>query len=245
MIRPPGGRGARGLVTTYLDDRPRLIMARLPIAFAGRAAGGGGLTARLSSASRRRPIATLSTNRTEEAIPAPRGLIYDRAGRVLVTNVPTFAVKLRPADLPQAQRPQVVERLAALLDMDVAEVNAAIDSNPGSNFDLVRIADADERTALLISRRGPLTCPGLRRRRGSPPVHGRPVASQISGTLVLCPRAAPRSPAHRHPRRSVGQDGPGAQTRPARASTAPSVGETRPGGGHRSSRRSAGKPGRY
>jgi penicillin-binding protein 2 len=88
----------------------------------------------------------------EEAIPAPRGLIYDQAGRALVTNVPTYAVKLRPADLPQHLRPEVVERLAALLDMSVAEINASIDSNPGSNFDLVRLAgDVDERTALLIS----------------------------------------------------------------------------------------------
>ena len=35
-----------------------------------------------------------------EPIPAPRGLIYDRNGRLLVDNVPTFAVKVRPADLP-------------------------------------------------------------------------------------------------------------------------------------------------
>ncbi len=119
----------------------------------------GGLTARLFyiqivDGGR---FATLSArNRTvEEAIRAPRGLIYDRAGRVLVTNVPTFAVKVRPADLPQSVRPLVVERLAALLDMDVAEINASIDSNPGSSFDLVRIAgDVDEQTALLISEAG-------------------------------------------------------------------------------------------
>ena len=38
----------------------------------------------------------------EEPIPAPRGYIYDRNGRLLVKNVPTYAVKLRPADLPDA-----------------------------------------------------------------------------------------------------------------------------------------------
>ena len=92
-------------------------------------------------------------NRTVlEAVPSPRGLIYDRLGRVLVTNVPTFAIKVRPADLPQELRPQVVGRLAALLDIEAAEINATIDSNPGSNFDLVRIAgDVDEATALLIA----------------------------------------------------------------------------------------------
>ena len=47
-------------------------------------------------------FATLSEgNRTAvEAIPSARGLIYDRKGVALVTNVPTFAVKIRPVDLP-------------------------------------------------------------------------------------------------------------------------------------------------
>ena len=145
-------------MTTYLDEQPRLIKRPARFIAFGMVVllAVGGLTARLFylqivDGGR---FATLSTrNRTvEEAIPAPRGLIYDRAGRVLVTNVPTYAVKLRPADLPQNLRPEVVERLAALLDMGVGEINASIDSNPGSNFDLVRIAgDVNERTALLIS----------------------------------------------------------------------------------------------
>jgi penicillin-binding protein 2 len=66
--------------------------------------------------------------------------------------VPTFVVKLRPADLPLDQRPVVVDRLAALLHMPVADINATIDGNPGSTFDLVRIAsDVNEQTARLIS----------------------------------------------------------------------------------------------
>ena len=102
-------------------------------------------------------LATLSTkNRTVlEAIQAPRGVIYDRTGRALVSNVPTFVVKMRPADLPVDQRPVVVERLAALLRMPVADINGSIDGNPGSTFDLVRIAsDVDEQTARLISEAG-------------------------------------------------------------------------------------------
>ena len=145
-------------MTTYLDARPRPVrrLSRF-IAFGVIVLlAVSGLTARLFylqiiDGGR---FATLSArNRTVlEAVPSPRGLIYDRLGRVLVTNVPTFAIKVRPADLPQELRPQVVERLAALLDVDAAEINATIDSNPGSNFDLVRIAgDVDEATALLIA----------------------------------------------------------------------------------------------
>jgi penicillin-binding protein 2 len=91
----------------------------------------------------------------EEPIPAPRGYIYDRNGRLLVKNVPTYAVKIRPADLPDDMRDQVVARLAALLRTDPAEINATIDGNPGSAFDLVRVAqDVDKRTAQLISEAG-------------------------------------------------------------------------------------------
>jgi penicillin-binding protein 2 len=88
----------------------------------------------------------------DEAIPAPRGFMYDRNGRLLVKNVPTFAVKVRPADLPDEVRDDVVNRLAALLSMDPSDINATIDGNPGSAFDLVRVAqDVDRATAQLIS----------------------------------------------------------------------------------------------
>ena len=91
----------------------------------------------------------------DEPIPAPRGYIYDRSGRLLVKNVPTFAVKIRPADMPDDRRDEVVARLAALLRMDPAEINSTIDGNPGSAFDLVRVAqDVDKRTAQLISEAG-------------------------------------------------------------------------------------------
>lgn len=96
-----------------------------------------------------------------QAIPSPRGLIYDRTGRLLVANVPSFAVKIRPADLPLEQRDAVVQRLAGLLNTDPVDINLAIDSNPGSRFDLVRIAtDVPEATARIISE-SHLDLPGV------------------------------------------------------------------------------------
>jgi penicillin-binding protein 2 len=119
----------------------------------------GALTARLFylQVSNGRQYATLSTrNRTVlEPIPAPRGVIYDRNGRALVSNVATFAVKIRPADLPNQVRDEVVARLASMIKLDPSDINASIDANPGSAFDLVRIAqDVDESTARLISEAG-------------------------------------------------------------------------------------------
>ena len=145
-------------MNTYLGDRPaperrfsRYVVFALAIVL-----GVGTLTARLfylqitngteygAIADRQRTV--------DEPIPATRGYIYDRNGRLLVTNVPTFAVKVRPADLPNSMRDRVVARLASLLKIDPADINGSIDGNPGSTFDLVRIAqDVDRATAQLIS----------------------------------------------------------------------------------------------
>jgi len=148
-------------VSVFLDDRPKPVrsLSRFLVFALVVVLGVSGLTARLFylqivDGGR---LATLSTrNRTVvDAIKAPRGVIYDRTGRALVSNVATFVVKLRPSDLPLEQRPGVVDRLAALLGMSAAEINATIDGNPGSTFDLVRLAgDVDEQTARLISETG-------------------------------------------------------------------------------------------
>jgi penicillin-binding protein 2 len=148
-------------VSAFLDDRPkpvrslsRFISFILIVVIAV-----SGLTARLFylqvvDGGRLATLAT-HTQTVLEPIVSPRGVIYDRNGRALVTNVPTFVVKLRPSDLPLTQRPDVVERLAALLGMPAADINSTIDGNPGSTFDLVRIAaDVNESTARLISEAG-------------------------------------------------------------------------------------------
>lgn len=93
------------------------------------------------------------TNRTATvALTAPRGLIYDRHGRLLVKNVASFTVKIRPADLPFEQRGEVVQRLGSLLKMDPTEILTTLDSAPGSRFDFVRVAqDVPEATARVVA----------------------------------------------------------------------------------------------
>jgi penicillin-binding protein 2 len=100
--------------------------------------------------------ALADANRTIlQAIPSTRGLIYDRSGNPLVTNVASYSVKIRPADLPDSRRDEVVSDLAALLGKDPTDINIAIDSNPGSRYDLVRVAsDVDPSVADLIAESG-------------------------------------------------------------------------------------------
>ena len=148
-------------MNTYLDGRPvearrlsRFLVFGLIVIL-----GVGALTARMFylQVTNGTHYTALSTRQRTvlEPILATRGLIYDRNGRELVSNVPTFAVKVRPADLPNELRDTVVTRLASLIGMDPADIHTAIDSNPGSAFDLVRVAsDVDENTARLISEEG-------------------------------------------------------------------------------------------
>ena len=87
-----------------------------------------------------------------EPVPAPRGLIYDRKGRLLVANVATYALKIVPSELPFGDRGAVAQRLAVMLGMDASDILATIDSAPGSRFDPVRIAqDVPKETAQIVS----------------------------------------------------------------------------------------------
>jgi penicillin-binding protein 2 len=145
-------------VSTYLDDRRvpgrpvvRFLIFALVVVMAL-----SGLTARLfylQVVNGSQYVALGDRNRiVQQAVVAPRGLIYDREGRLLVTNIPTWSVKVRPADLPFSRRPEVVAQLASLLGKEPAEINAVIDGTSGSTFDLVRIArDVPEATARFIS----------------------------------------------------------------------------------------------
>jgi penicillin-binding protein 2 len=69
-----------------------------------------------------------------------RGLIYDRAGRLLATNVASYVITVTPADLPFPQRDRVVDRLAQLLGTPREQIIEALDRNAGLRFDPVRIA---------------------------------------------------------------------------------------------------------
>lgn len=68
---------------------------------------------------------------------APRGIIYDRKGRPLVSNRPAFTVAVLPLELRNSA--QVIQRLAAILAMTPEEVKIRIDSNRPRLFEPARI----------------------------------------------------------------------------------------------------------
>jgi len=70
-------------------------------------------------------------------ITAPRGIIYDRKGRPLVTSRPSFTVAVLPLELTTPG--MVLPRLAALLGMTFQDIKARIDANRSRPFEPVRI----------------------------------------------------------------------------------------------------------
>lgn len=100
------------------------------------------------------PVSALGdTNRIVlQPIPSTRGLIYDRNGDLVATNVATFAVQIRPSELPFTVREAVVTRLGDVLGLSPSTINQTIDRNPGSNFDLVTIdSGVPESVARVLS----------------------------------------------------------------------------------------------
>jgi len=77
---------------------------------------------------------------TLQPIASVRGLIYDRAGRLLATNVASYVITVTPADLPFSERGRVVDRLSQLLGITREQIIEALDRNAGLRFDAVTIA---------------------------------------------------------------------------------------------------------
>ncbi|MFN2484520.1 MAG: penicillin-binding protein 2 [Candidatus Limnocylindria bacterium] len=91
----------------------------------------------------------------EVAIPAPRGLIFDRDGRQLVANVPSWTVRVRPANLPTDVRSAVLTRVGALTGTRVADLRVRLDAYRGSPYDAVPLVRGVAReVALVVAEEG-------------------------------------------------------------------------------------------
>ena len=81
-----------------------------------------------------------------------RGLIYDRLGRPLAINIPSYVVIVRPADLPFSERDAVVGRLSTLLDLPEPEIIETINQHAANMFVPVRVAmDVPSEIARIIN----------------------------------------------------------------------------------------------
>jgi len=72
-------------------------------------------------------------------IRAPRGTIYDRSGRVIAGNRPSYTVSIVPKDLPEEKKPEVLAALARLLDSSVEEIEKTLAAGAAYPYNPVRL----------------------------------------------------------------------------------------------------------
>jgi penicillin-binding protein 2 len=97
-------------------------------------------------------------------VPADRGIILDRTGKILVRNIPGFAVSVVPVDLPTARADDVAYRIALLVGRDGDAVATAISDQRARNpYEPVKISTKPiaRDVALLLAERAELY-PGVR-----------------------------------------------------------------------------------
>ena len=98
----------------------------------------------------------------ERTVKAPRGVIYDRNHRQLVSNTPSFDVSIDVQDLPSKQQPQVVARLATLLQADAKQINDAINQRRGEAASIpITVASSIPWETVLAIKEDHVELPGV------------------------------------------------------------------------------------
>src|SRR5579859_1880805 len=96
-------------------------------------------------------------------IKAPRGLIFDRAGRPLAVNVPSWTVDAIPADLPTATAAQtaILTRVAKTTGAQLATLTDRLKAYGGSPYDRIPLLHDVSRDQALILSEGADELPGI------------------------------------------------------------------------------------
>ena len=129
-------------------------------------------------------------------IDAPRGIIYDRNGLMLVRNVPSFTVSIVPGGLPEdaAGRRQVLQRVSDLIGVPVGEppsddpdapqddpnqvtIEGILAERTINDYSAVRIASNVDRQAAFVLEEEHTELPGV-------VVEARPLRNYTQGALL-------------------------------------------------------------
>lgn len=86
------------------------------------------------------------------SLAAPRGVIYDQKGNLLVRNIPNFEVVFIPADLPPPpERESFIKNLTQILGKDAAEIETAFrEADPHSYEPEILVRNLGREQALIL-----------------------------------------------------------------------------------------------
>ncbi len=122
------------------------------------------------------------------SIDAPRGVIYDREGRLLVRNVPSFNVYIIPGNLPEEEkeRNRVLSRVGELLDLPATEdvsgaeetsLEGILEQRTIGAYQPVRVAKDVDRQAALVLEEEQFDLSGVY-------VEAQPLRQYLQGSLL-------------------------------------------------------------
>jgi penicillin-binding protein 2 len=97
-------------------------------------------------------------------VAADRGIVVDRNGKILVRNIPGFAVSIVPIDLPKAREGDLALRIAQLVGREPKEIQKAIaDQRVRNPYEPTKVSTkpVPRETALLLTERAD-AYPGVR-----------------------------------------------------------------------------------
>jgi penicillin-binding protein 2 len=109
-----------------------------------------------------RYVERADVNRLREVVIEPkRGTITDREGTVLVGNKPSTDVVARPRELTGERRERVLRRLAPLVGVPYAELDAAVEAGENTPYQSVTIATNIDAKLAIALRERPRQFPGI------------------------------------------------------------------------------------
>jgi penicillin-binding protein 2 len=122
-------------------------------------------------------VAEANDNRLRTVkVVAPRGVITDRNGKVLVDNRPGLAIGIRPMDVPRGQIRPLVDRIAKVMHMSARTIRRKLTDHAGVNwtqfkkgkglqYDLVVLKDDVSKTLVSYVLEHQLSFPGVEVRK--------------------------------------------------------------------------------
>lgn len=90
------------------------------------------------------------------AIKAPRGIIYDRSGKKLVNNIPSFDLVAIPADIPKDknERKKEIGELAGIFNMNNQSIDVIVGSRDSNSINPILVKEnVSQEEALVFSER--------------------------------------------------------------------------------------------
>lgn len=180
--RPPRNLGQNGTAARLIVYRVIVVLAFVVLA---------GRLWQLQIVQGERYRKRADTNRFRvEAIDAPRGVVYDRTGEIVVRNKASFATIIVPADLPVEEEQRVFKKLSNLLQMPVSSQTAGVGtvSRPGIQeiveagrerdpYAPVLVKANVSRDVALVIEEEHLSLPGVR-------VEAAPIREYTTGSLL-------------------------------------------------------------